>query len=217
MEGQEVLATSVAFERRTTYELAKRLVDVVLATLGLLAVGWLLLLAAAAVVATSRGPAFYPHVRVGLNGRSFRCWKLRTMVAGAEGMLERDSNLRDRYREEFKIRADPRVTPVGRILRATSIDELPQLWNVLRGDMSVVGPRPVLQQELIEKYGDHAETLLSVRPGITGLWQISGRSSLSYARRIELDLNYAARRSLRLDLAIIAKTPAALLRGEQID
>jgi lipopolysaccharide/colanic/teichoic acid biosynthesis glycosyltransferase len=196
--------------------LTKRALDIGIAAAVLALISWLIVLAGVAVVATSPGPAFYPQIRVGRNGQRFRCWKLRTMVSGAEAMLDSDPQLRAMYGENFKMRSDPRITTTGRLLRASSLDELPQLWNVLRGEMSIVGPRPVLVRELTEKYGGDGAAVVSVRPGLTGLWQVSGRSAVSYARRVELDLEYVANRSTALDLWIIVRTPMAVLRGERL-
>jgi exopolysaccharide production protein ExoY len=169
-----------------------------------------MLFAAAAIKLSSPGPVFYRHTRVGRYGRHFNCYKLRTMIEGAESHLENPA-FRERFRELYKLRDDPRVTPVGRLLRKSSLDELPQLWNVLRGEMSIVGPRPMVEQELTEKYVDYAQTVLSVLPGITGLSQVSGRSALEYERRVELDMQYCIGRSFALDLWILWRTPVVLL------
>jgi lipopolysaccharide/colanic/teichoic acid biosynthesis glycosyltransferase len=161
--------------------------------------------------------AFFSHRRIGRNGRSFGCLKFRSMVPDAEAALARllaeDAEAAELWRTSRKLKRDPRITPIGRVLRATSLDELPQLVNVLRGDMSLVGPRPVVQAELTEHYGPAASSYMAVRPGITGLWQISGRSDTSYAERVALDIRYVERFSLWFDLVILAKTvPAVLVR-----
>jgi undecaprenyl-phosphate galactose phosphotransferase len=135
------------------------------------------------------------------------------MVTDADTYLDERPALRSHFEKTWKIREDPRVTRVGAFLRKASLDEVPQLWNVLRGDMSIVGPRPVVRSELSTMYGDQASTLLSVRPGLTGLWQVQGRSTLSYRERVNLDLRYVQRRCLLLDLRILFWTPAVVLSG----
>jgi undecaprenyl-phosphate galactose phosphotransferase len=161
------------------------------------------------------GPVLYAHRRVGPDGRSFRCWKFRSMVSNADQvihqLLAQDSNIRQEWEQDFKLRLDPRVTPVGRFLRSYSLDELPQLFNVLTGTMSLVGPRPIVEAE-VERYGPSFAAYCSCRPGITGLWQVHGRSDLDYARRVELDRLYAHRWSLRLDLTILLKTVIVITR-----
>lgn len=161
------------------------------------------------------GPAFFRHTRIGAGGRRFGCIKFRTMVTDADVVLReflaRDPNASREWRETQKLRADPRVTPIGRFLRQTSLDELPQLINVLRGEMSLVGPRPIVEAE-ITRYGDYIVDYYNVRPGITGLWQVSGRSDISYQQRVRLDRWYARNWTLWHDVAILAKTIPAVLR-----
>lgn len=196
----------------------KRTMDVAGAAI-VLALVWPLLLAAAlAVRATSPGPVLYRRRVVARQAWSpttptvcFDAFKLRTMRADADRCLERDPALRAQYEKEFKLRDDPRVTPVGRLLRRLSIDELPQLVNVLRGEMSLVGPRMISEPEL-GRYGDDAARLLSVRPGLTGLWQVGGRHALPASERVRLDLEYVERHSLWMDLAILARTLGAVVR-----
>ena len=154
--------------------------------------------------------------RIGRGGRVFRCFKLRTMVPDAEArlsqLLARDPVAREEWARDQKLRTDPRITPLGRFLRTSSFDELPQLYNVLRGDMSIVGPRPIVDAEKA-RYGRYIRDYCSVPPGITGLWQISGRNDVSYRRRVALDVTYARSKSLALDLRIMAATvPAVLLK-----
>ncbi|RYJ03373.1 MAG: sugar transferase [Acetobacteraceae bacterium] len=161
------------------------------------------------------GPAFFAHERVGRGGRRFGCLKFRSMVtdsaARLEALLAHDPEARAEWDATRKLRHDPRITWIGRFLRASSLDELPQLINVLRGEMSLVGPRPVIAAELAAHYGAAAEHYLAVRPGITGLWQVSGRSSTSYDTRVALDVRYATNPSLMADLRILLRTPAAVL------
>lgn len=161
------------------------------------------------------GPGFFGHLRIGKDGRSFRCWKLRTMVPDAEARLKQylDENpeAAREWAESFKLRHDPRVTRLGRILRATSLDELPQIWNVLAGDMSLVGPRPVTVKEL-ENYGDKVAAYKALRPGVTGVWQVSGRNDVSYDARVRMDAEYGATASLWGDIRLILKTAVVMLR-----
>jgi lipopolysaccharide/colanic/teichoic acid biosynthesis glycosyltransferase len=170
----------------------------------------------AILVKLDGGPIFYGHRRVGFGGREFRCWKFRTMVRDADrvlnDLLARDPEARAEWERDFKLRRDPRVTWVGRVLRATSLDELPQLANVLRGEMALIGPRPIVEAE-IPRYGRHIDAYFSCRPGITGLWQVSGRNDVSYRSRVLLDREYARHRSPLLDLRILGRTVMVVLRG----
>jgi exopolysaccharide biosynthesis polyprenyl glycosylphosphotransferase len=196
---------------------AKRTLDVVGSALGLIVLAPLLLLLALAVTLTSRGPVLFVQDRCGLNGRRFRFYKFRTMVKDAEARKRELEHLNEMSGPVFKIRRDPRITPLGRVLRKLSLDELPQLWNVLRGDMSLVGPRPPLPEE-VARYTPRQAQRLAVMPGITGLWQVSGRSEISdFERWIDLDLEYARTWSMWLDLRILLKTVVvvALVRGAQ--
>jgi Undecaprenyl-phosphate galactose phosphotransferase WbaP len=161
------------------------------------------------------GPLFFGHARIGQHGRKFKVWKFRTMHVEADRMLREhlaaDPSAREEWEKQHKLRNDPRITPLGRFLRSTSLDELPQLWNVLRGDMSLVGPRPIVQAE-VPRYGADIELYAAVKPGISGLWQVSGRTDISYDERVELDLFYIRHWSPWLDLYILAKTVFTLLQ-----
>jgi len=179
-----------------------RAADVAAAGVGLALTSPLLGLAALATKLESGGPVLYRQTRVGRHGKDFEVLKLRSMVVGAE-------KLGAGYAVD---QGDRRITRVGRILRRTSIDELPQLWNILRGDMSVIGPRPTLRYQ-VEQYDEHQRRRLEIRPGLTGWAQVQGRASLPWADRIELDVWYVDHRSLRVDLEILLKTPLALFRG----
>lgn len=197
---------------RAPYETAKRVMDSVLAGVGLLIISPLLLLTAFAVRIDSPGPALFAQVRVGKNGRHFRCWKFRSMYVDAEARKAALLNENEMTGGVlFKMRKDPRVTRVGRLIRKASIDELPQLWNVLIGDMSLVGPRPAVPSE-VEQYTPYQRGRLQVKPGITCIWQVSGRSDLSFDEQVRLDLQYARTRSLAADIGLLLKTvPAVLL------
>jgi exopolysaccharide biosynthesis polyprenyl glycosylphosphotransferase len=192
--------------------LAKAFIDRVAGTLLLLGATPVIAVAALAVRLTSRGPVFFTQTRMGVDGRTFTMYKLRSMVVDAED--RRVSLLAQSSRDGlmFKMQRDPRVTRVGAILRRYSIDELPQLLNVVRGDMSLVGPRPPLQSEF-EEYHDAVHRRLRVRPGLTGLWQVSGRADLSWDESVRLDLRYVDNWSIALDLLILWKTARAVLRG----
>lgn len=195
-------------------EFAKRLFDIGFSLTVLIVCSPLYLLLILLIALSSPGPVFYVQERVGKNFRRFGCIKFRTMVRNADEMLlelmESSPRLRQEFRSNFKLRRDPRVTWIGRLLRVTSLDEFPQFWNVLMGDMSVVGPRPVVVEELA-KYGKHADRVLSVRPGITGLWQVSGRNNIPYPKRVQVDLYYLNCRHFPMDLWIIVKTIGVVL------
>lgn len=190
------------------HPLALRTLDVAGALVGLVTLAPLILIAAIAIRVTSPGPAFFFQVRAGLNGRAFRCWKLRTMYQDAPDrladLLEQPA-FQAQWATQRKLSDDPRVTPVGRVLRSLDMDELPQLWNVLRGHMSLVGPRPVPHEET-SLSGSAAGRILSVKPGMTGLWQVSGRNTVSRQERTRLDLQYVETRGLVTNLRLIAKT-----------
>lgn len=192
---------------------AKRLLDIVLASF-LIFLTFPLLLGISLLVAMDGGPVLFKHHRIGRYGAGFGCLKFRTMILGAEECLDEYLSYHPEARAEWerdrKLTFDPRVTKIGRFLRISSLDELPQLLNVLRGEMSIVGPRPVTQEELAQ-YGGVAKLYRSVRPGITGLWQISGRNDTTYAARVSLDERYVRNWSLALDLGILLRTPVVVL------
>ncbi|HEX6939830.1 MAG TPA: sugar transferase [Longimicrobiales bacterium] len=200
----------------TSRGLARRAADILGASILLVLTAPLLAAAALAVVIGSGRPVLFGHVRLGRGGRPFRCWKLRTMVVDAEAQLERDAALRRRYIEcGFKIplSEDPRVTRVGRWLRRTHLDELPQLFNVLRGEMSLVGPRPIVRDEL-EWFGADAAVLLSEKPGIFGEWASRGRRRPGYPERARLELQYVRNRTLGRDLRILLRSIPAVFGGQ---
>lgn len=191
---------------------AKRLLDVVLGSLSLLLLSPMFLAIATAIKLQSDGPVFYTSERVGVGGRTFRCYKFRTMVRDAESLRSQLAHLNERQGILFKISNDPRVTPLGAMLRKYSLDELPQLINVLRGEMSLVGPRPPLACE-VEQYEPHHLRRLSVLPGMTGLWQVEARSDPSFDSYVALDCKYAEDWSLWLDLKILARTFRVVFLG----
>ena len=193
------------------YPFTKRLIDVSASALGLILLFPFFLVLAILVKKESRGPVLFSQTRIGRRGRSFRCWKIRSMYVDAE---ERKAALRNsnemRGGTTFKMKRDPRITRVGRFIRKASIDELPQLWNVLIGDMSLVGPRPPVPAEVV-LYSSRHRQRLSVKPGITCIWQVSGRSDIPFEEQVELDIRYIEQRSLRVDIHLpLATFPAVL-------
>ena len=203
MEGMEL-----KFENKQNlkvYEICKRTIDIIGAGLGLILLSPIIAVVACAVKVTSKGPIFFSQKRVGKNGELFEMYKFRSMVVNAE---ELKGNLEDQNEMSgpmFKIKDDPRVTKVGKFIRKTSIDELPQLWNVLKGDMSLVGPRPSLPKE-VEQFDNWMFKRLSVRPGLTCYWQVSGRNNIDFEDWMKLDCRYVDERNLWIDIKLIFKT-----------
>ena len=194
---------------------AKRILDVVVASIALIFVLPLLILVGVLIRLQDGGQAVYSQKRYGRNGRTFKCYKLRSMVANADQrlieILAQDPEARIELEQTQKLTHDPRITPLGRFIRKTSIDELPQLFNILKGEMSIVGPRPIVENE-ITKYGEFYRDYCSVRPGLTGLWQVEGRSDTTYEQRVQLDVKYATTRNFTGDIMIMLRTvPAVLL------
>ena len=215
MPPQSDLALPYAFSLARN-RVVKRAFDILGATVLLAASSPLLLLSALAVKLTSRGPVLFGHRRCGKGGRSFICLKFRTMVADAEAWLDRDPELREEYRRNgFKLprNRDPRVTQVGHVLRFTHLDELPQLLNVLRGQMSLVGPRPVVQDEL-EWYDGRRNQLLSVKPGIFGPWTAQGRRRPDYPERVDVELSYTRKMSFLKDIEILVRNVPVVFTGQ---
>jgi Undecaprenyl-phosphate galactose phosphotransferase WbaP len=195
----------------------KRLIDLGIVILGGIVVLPFLLLFALLVKLSSPGPVLYGHTRLGLKGRHFKAYKFRSMVVDAdeqlELMLESNPQIREEWERNHKLKKDPRVTKIGRFLRRTSFDEFPQLINILKGEMSLVGPRPVVDEE-VEKYGEDYGRIFSVKPGLTGLWQVSGRSDANYSDRVAFDTYYLQSWSVWLDLWILYKTAGVVIRGK---
>jgi exopolysaccharide production protein ExoY len=193
---------------------AKRCIDIVLAISGIVLLAPLLIICFVATMITSPGPALFRHKRVGFNGKHFDCLKFRTMVTDAPERLQRllksDPLAASEWAANRKLKDDPRVTAIGAILRKSSLDELPQLFNVLKGEMSIVGPRPVTDEEL-QRYTTSMGAYLACRPGITGLWQVSGRSSTTYDKRVACDAFYARNWSMALDAKIVIVTIPSML------
>jgi len=216
--GASLARTTRTAARSRQHFNAKRLFDIGFSLAVLVLCSPLYLLLAVAIALSSPGPVFYVQERVGKDFRHFGCIKFRTMVADADEMMAtlmaESPELRQEYEESFKLRDDPRVTALGKFLRYTSLDEFPQFWNVLVGDMSVVGPRPLVPEEL-SKYGIHIDKVLTIRPGITGLWQVSGRNNIPYDRRVGIDVYYVQARNWFLDLWVVLRTIGVILFPQQ--
>jgi exopolysaccharide production protein ExoY len=200
--------------RRKSSEAIIRFLDIAFSLFALVFLSPVLIMVALLVRAQDNGPIFFGQSRIGLGGRSFTCFKFRSMLVDAPNVLKRllanDPAARAEWARDHKLKNDPRITAFGRFIRKTSLDEFPQLWNVLRGDMSLVGPRPIVQAE-VYKYGRTFVRYASIRPGITGLWQVSGRNNVSYTRRVALDRLYCRRRNLGLYLYILFATVPVML------
>ena len=197
-------------------EFVRRTMDVALASLALLFLAPVMVLVALLIWTQDRGPVFFAHGRIGRDGRAFKCLKFRSMLVDSEARLRKllaeSPEARAEWERDHKLRNDPRITALGSFLRRSSLDELPQLFNVLAGEMSLVGPRPIVTAE-VARYGRRFGHYCSVRPGITGLWQVSGRNDVSYRRRVAIDTCYAQNQSIALDLRILLATiPSVLLR-----
>jgi exopolysaccharide production protein ExoY len=201
--------------RSPAEQASKRVFDFVVAALLVIAISPILLLIAL-LAKLDGGPAIFGHRRIGANGETFVCWKFRTMVPNADEVLARvlasDPEARAEWERDFKLKNDPRITRIGRILRVTSFDELPQLFNVLKGEMSLVGPRPIVAKEIV-RYGSAFHDYVRCRPGITGIWQVSGRNNIDYGARVRLDQEYARNWSLRRDSYILLQTAVVVIQG----
>ena len=208
---REISERERVFQQGLAFSFCKRFIDFLGAAVLLLLTLPLLVVAAILIKAEDGGPVLYRRRVVGLHG-TFDAFKLRSMRVDADDVLDQDAALRREFLINFKLKDDPRVTRVGALLRRFSVDELPQLWNVLRDEMSLVGPRMITPAEL-EKFGDAAWIFTSVKPGLTGYWQVQGSTERGYAERVRVDLWYAENRSTALDLMILLKTPLRVLRG----
>jgi exopolysaccharide production protein ExoY len=213
--GKTLEGLTLPEQRPTVYERMGRVLDVVIAGFALTAMLPALLIIALLIWSADGGSPIFAHRRVGRGRRLFPCFKFRTMVMDADErlrhFLEHNPGAAEEWRRDHKLRDDPRITPIGRFLRKSSLDEIPQLVNVLLGHMSLVGPRPIVEEEQV-RYGRYLEHYSSVRPGITGLWQVSGRNSVSYRRRVALDTHYTrSKKSLRFDLMILTMTIPAVV------
>lgn len=200
--------------KKKPYKVIKRLADVVLSSIALIVLAPIFAIIALAIKIESRGPVFFKHTRIGKNGKIIKIYKFRSMVINAEELIEKFTpEQMKEYKENYKLTDDPRITKVGKFLRKTSLDELPQLINIIKGELSIIGPRPVIQEEL-EKYGPNAQKFLSVTPGLTGYWAANGRSSTTYEERMEMELYYVDNMSFGLDLKVFFKTFGAVIKKE---
>ena len=201
--------------RGTTFNLiVKRTIDILGALIGLVLLSPIFLIVAIAIKLDSKGPIIFGHTRRGLHGKDIKVYKFRTMYENSQEIFNNfTKEQKEEFYKNFKLENDPRVTKIGDFLRRTSIDELPQLINILNGSMSIVGPRPIVQKE-IDLYGDYANKLFSVVPGLTGYWQANGRSDTTYEERIKMDMYYIDNRGFWLDFKIIIKTFGSVLKGE---
>lgn len=217
-QGSEVVLApnrrSLAFQQLLNGAVAKRTFDICFSLGVLVFLAPVYLTIACIIKFSSPGPIFYVQRRVGKSYRPFGCIKFRTMVLNADvvldDMLRRSPELRREFEQDFKLKKDPRITSIGHFLRLTSLDEFPQFWNVLKGDMSIVGPRPLVPKE-IYKYGRHMDKVLTIRPGLTGLWQVSGRNDIPYATRVRMDSYYVHHHHWFMDLWIVCKTVLVML------
>ena len=198
----------------TFYLIVKRTIDILGALIGLVLLSPIFLIVAIAIKLDSKGPIIFGHNRKGLHGKDIKVYKFRTMYENSQEIFNNfTKEQKEEFYKNFKLEKDPRVTKIGDFLRRTSIDELPQLINILNGSMSIVGPRPIVQKE-IDLYGDYANKLFSVVPGLTGYWQANGRSDTTYEERIKMDMYYIDNRGFWLDFKIIIKTFGSVLKGE---
>ena len=194
------------------YKIVKRTTDVALSTIAMIALMPLFLIISLAIKLESKGPVFFKHTRVGQDGKTIQIYKFRSMVDNAEDLIKKFTpEQMKEYKENYKLKNDPRITKVGKFLRRTSLDELPQLINIMKGDLSIIGPRPVVADEL-KKYGVNIEKFLSVTPGLTGYWAANGRSCTSYEQRMQMELFYIDNISLKMDAKVFFETIGAVAK-----
>ena len=209
MEGIRVEFDNIDENKKRIYEISKRAIDIIGAGSGLLLLSPVIVIVACAIKFTSKGPMFFSQKRVGKNGELFDMYKFRSMVVNAEELKEKLAHQNEMSGPMFKMKDDPRVTKVGKFIRKTSLDELPQLWNVLKGDMSLVGPRPSLPKE-VAQFEKWMYKRLSVKPGLTCFWQVSGRNNIDFEDWMKLDIKYVDERNIWIDIKLIFKTVLVL-------
>ena len=209
MEGTQLGLENESTKGFSFYEIIKRLIDIVCSFVGILALSPLFIVIAIIIKLTSKGPVFFSQKRVGKYGREFNMYKFRSMVVNAEELKEKLVAQNEMSGPMFKMKDDPRVTKVGKFIRKTSLDELPQLWNVLKGDMSLVGPRPSLPKE-VAQFDEWMHKRLDVKPGLTCYWQVSGRNNIDFEDWMKLDVKYVEERNLWIDIKLIFKTVGVL-------
>lgn len=213
MQREEIKLDNTISDGRV-YLAFKRIFDVISASVALILLSPIFLILIIAVKLDSKGPVFFGHKRVGKNGSDIKVYKFRTMVVNAQEVFEAFTpEQKAEFEKNFKLENDPRITKIGNFLRKSSLDELPQLVNIIMGNMSVVGPRPIVKKELV-KYGKDVDKLLTVKPGLTGFWQANGRSDTSYEERVKMDMYYIDHRSFFMDIKIIFQTVKSVIKGE---
>lgn len=201
-------------EKKSTYKYTKRILDIVISIIGFVLLLPIFGIISLCIKIDSKGPVLFKHKRIGKNGKELYIYKFRTMVENAEDMIKNFSpEQMKEFKENYKLKNDSRITSVGKFLRKTSLDELPQLLNIIKGELSIVGPRPVIEEEL-EKYGENKKKFVSVTPGLTGYWAANGRSCTSYEQRMKLELYYVDNVSFKLDTKIILKTALIVLKRQ---
>ena len=207
-------ATNKKIVNKPAYDFIKRFADIVCSAIAIVLLSPFFIIISIGIKATSKGPVIFVHKRVGKNGKEIGIFKFRSMVTNAEELIKKFTpEQKKEFEENFKLENDPRITKFGKFLRKTSLDELPQLFNILKGDLSIVGPRPIMEFET-KMYGKYKDLLLSVKPGLTGFWAANGRSDTSYKRRRAMEIYYVKNRSLLFDIQIIFKTVISVFKGE---
>lgn len=205
---------SYSFKEKPLFDFVKRCIDIIFALAVIILFSWLFLLVAIIIKIDTKGTVFFAHKRVGKKGKQIKILKFRTMVPNAEDMIKDFSpEQMEEYKRNFKLEKDHRITKVGGFLRKTSLDEFPQFLNLLKGDLTLIGPRPVLEEET-QLYGEHRDLLLKVKPGITGIWAANGRSHIDYQQRIDMELYYICKRSFLLDIKLFFKTIVSVFKQE---
>ena len=205
---------NIVKDKKTAYKVVKRVFDIVFSLIGLILLSPVFLIISVIIKLDSKGPVFFVHSRIGEKGKSIGIYKFRTMVNNAEDLIKSFTpEQKEEFERSYKLENDPRITKVGDFLRKTSLDELPQILNILKGELSIIGPRPIVQSEL-DKYEDNKDKFLSVRPGLTGYWAANGRSDTSYEERMQMELYYVDNMSFKLDVKIFFKTVFAVLKKE---
>lgn len=206
--------TSKYVANKPVYDFVKRFADIICSAIAIILLSPFFIIISIAIKATSKGPVIFVHNRVGKNGKKIGIYKFRSMVMNAEELIEKFTpEQKEEFKKNFKLENDPRITKIGKFLRKTSLDELPQLFNILKGDLSIVGPRPIIEVET-KIYGKYKDMLLSVKPGLTGFWAANGRSDTSYKRRRAMEIYYVKKRSLLFDIKIIFKTVISVFKGD---
>ena len=201
-------------DKKVVYKAIKRVFDIIFSLIGLVLLSPIFLIISIIIKLDSKGPVFFVHSRIGEKGKPIGIYKFRTMVNNAEDLIKKFTpEQKEEFERSYKLENDPRITKVGDFLRKTSLDELPQILNILKGELSIIGPRPIVQSEL-DKYEDNKDKFLSVRPGLTGYWAANGRSDTSYEERMQMELYYVDNMSFKLDVKIFFKTIFAVLKKE---